>query len=73
MARETEWKVSGILPGEPAVNWRSPVNLNEIAAGAVHLVLRVPNPLPNGPPIRFANSTQDQHLPGWLTLGAVSK
>ena len=70
---KTEWKVSGILPGEPAVNWRSPVNLNEIAAGAVHLVLRVPNPLPKGPPIRFANSTQDQHLPGWLTLGTISK
>jgi hypothetical protein len=70
---KTEWKLTGILPGEPAVTWRSLVNLNETAAGAVHLVLRVPNPLPNGPPLRFANQSQDQHLPGWLTLGAISK
>ena len=33
------------------------------------LLLRVPNPLANGPPLRFANQTQDRHLPGWLTLG----
>jgi hypothetical protein len=70
---KTKWKVTGILPGEPAVTWRSLVNLDEAAAGAVHLVLRVPNPLPNGPPLRFANQSQDQHLAGWLTLGAVSK
>jgi hypothetical protein len=34
-----------------------------------HVLVRVPNALPNGPPLRFANRNQDQHLPGWLTLG----
>lgn len=31
----------------------------------------MPNPMPTGKPVRFANKTQDEHLAGWLTLGEV--
>jgi hypothetical protein len=37
------------------------------------LLLRVPNPLTNGLPLRLANQTQDQHMPGWLTLGEFAR
>jgi hypothetical protein len=33
--------------------------------------LRVQNPLINGVPFRYANTTQDADLAGWLTLGQV--
>jgi hypothetical protein len=35
------------------------------------LALRIPNPLPNGKPLRFANATQDPTL-DWLWLGEIS-
>ena len=66
---KTNWRLTGILPGDPATAWRSEADTRKLPAGTYHLLLRVPNPLPNGPPLRFANQTQDQHLPGWLTLG----
>ncbi len=30
------------------------------------------NPLPQGPPVRFANATQDRDAVGWLTLSTVA-
>lgn len=65
----TDWKLTAIQPGEPATVWRFSTNTRALKRGTCQLLLRVPNPLPNGPPLRFANQTQDQHLPGWLTLG----
>ena len=70
---KTDWKLSGVLPGQPAITWRVRVDVRTLPGGAYHLLLRVPNPLPNGPPLRFANKTQDEHLPGWLSLGAVKQ
>jgi hypothetical protein len=35
-------------------------------------VMSVPNPMPGGDPVKFANAAQDATLPGWLTLGSVS-
>lgn len=67
----TDWKLTGILPSEPATVWRFRAAARALPAGTHHLLLRVPNPLPNGPPLRFANQTQDRHLPGWLTLGTI--
>ena len=32
-------------------------------------LIGVPNPMPGGKSLRFANSTQDQDRPGWLTIG----
>ena len=69
---QTDWKLTRVLPGEPAPAWQVNADPRALPAGAYHLVLRVPNLLSNGPPLRFANQTQDQHLPGWLTLGKFS-
>jgi hypothetical protein len=33
----------------------------------------VPNKLPNGNPVRFANRTQDADAKGWLTLGELER
>lgn len=68
----TPWRLSGIVPGEPATPWRFETPVTSLPAGTSQVVLRVPNPLPAGPPLRFANTAQDQHLPGWLTLGQVA-
>jgi hypothetical protein len=66
---QTDWKLTGVQPDAPDTTWRVQADLQGLRAGAYRLLLRVPNPLPNGSPLRFANQTQDQHLPGWLTLG----
>ena len=42
-----------------------------LSDGNYKLVMRVPNKLSNGHPIRFANKTQDADMPGWLTLGEI--
>jgi hypothetical protein len=62
-------QVRTILPGEPATNWRTKIDPGDLASGTYQLLLRVANPMPSGKPLRFANQAQDQHLPGWLTLG----
>ena len=64
-----DWKLSGIVPGEAAAAWRFQGEVKALAPGTYQLLLRVANPLRNGPPLRFANQSQDRHLPGWLTLG----
>lgn len=63
--------LTGLLPGEPHL-WKESLALGKLPAGEYQVALRVPNPLKNGHPLRFANATQDQHAPGWLTLGKVS-
>jgi hypothetical protein len=67
--RRTDWKLTAVQPGEPATVWHFAGNLGTLKPEVHRLLLRVPNPLPNGPPLRFANQMQDQDLLGWLTLG----
>lgn len=62
-------KITGLLPNDPARKWSDSLDLNGLTAGDYQLVMRVPNRLPQGHPIKFANKTQDADLPGWLTLG----
>ncbi len=62
-------KLTGLLPNDPARKWNDLLDLQGLAAGNYQLVMRVPNRLPQGKPIRFANKSQDADLPGWLTLG----
>jgi hypothetical protein len=35
------------------------------------VAFHVPNVMPGGAPLRFANTTQDQDAPGHLTLGEI--
>jgi hypothetical protein len=70
---KTTWKLSGVQPDMPAATWRYQADWQRLRGDAYRLLLRVPNPLTNGLPLRFANQTQDQHLPGWLTLAEFAR
>jgi hypothetical protein len=67
------WELTGLLPGDADRRWEYAADTQQLAAGDYHLLLRVPNPMPNGPPLRFANRAQDRHLAGWLTLEAFKQ
>jgi hypothetical protein len=65
-------KLTGLLPGDAAARvWSDVLAVRGVANGAYKVALRVPNPLPRGNPLRFANRTQDADLSGWLTLGEL--
>ena len=64
--------LTGILPGEQPRRWTQTLDLRGVQPGTYTLALRVPNPLPTGKPLRFANATQDADAPGWLTLAPVT-
>jgi len=64
-------KITGLLPGDGPRIWGETLDVDGVAAGQYKLAMRVPNKLPSGHPIRFANKTQDADVPGWLTLGEV--
>ena len=63
------WSLTGLLPGEPERLWLHEIPAASLAAGKYTLLLRAVNPLDGGLPLRFANTSQDAALPGWLTLG----
>src|SRR4051812_22856361 len=67
------WKgsdtLSGLLPGDPVRQLKEVLDVRGIKRGSYQLAMRVPNTLPTGRPVRFANKSQDADVPGWLTLG----
>jgi hypothetical protein len=65
-------KLTGLLPGDTPRVWDEELALQGVKAGTYKLALRIPNPLPQGMPVRFANETQDQHASGWLTLTTIA-
>jgi len=65
-------RLTGLLPGQPARRWTETLDATGLPRGTYHVALRIPNPLANGVPVRFANDTQDEHAPGWLTLGEAA-
>jgi hypothetical protein len=63
---DTDWKINSILPDQSVrFEFRPP---SESSAHKGILAIGVVNPLRGGVPLRFANTSQDQHAPGWLTL-----
>ena len=66
-------KLTGLLRGEKSREWIDTINVSEVPAGEYLLAVRVPNPLPNGLPLRFANATQDRDVEGWLSLTNVMR
>jgi len=64
-------KLTGLLPGDNSRQWKEELDLSDVPEGKYTLALRVPNTLPNGLPIRFANITQDQEIDGWLSLTKI--
>jgi len=66
--QQAEWNLLKVLPGEPQ-SWKVTLHSDKpLPAGKHTLLLRVINPMKNGIPFRFANSTQDSDKDGWLTL-----
>lgn len=63
--------VNGLLPAQSRV-WTATLPTSGIGRGTYWVALRVPNPLTNGKPLRFANTLQDEHAPGWLSLTKVT-
>ena len=64
------WKLNALLPGEKRA-WEFHTDIATLPVGTYHLLVHVPNPMPNGRPLRFANRDSDQ--PGWVTLGEFAK
>jgi hypothetical protein len=67
----TRWSVAGIQPGQEPTQLNTRIDTVGLPAGRYDIVLRVPNPLPNGIPLRFADTSQDNHS-GWLTLNTLT-
>lgn len=69
---ETDWNLTRVIPGQAAKPFNYTIRQTGFPSGDYQLLMRVANPLTNGVPLRFANQTQDQTVPGWLTLGDFS-
>lgn len=70
-ASECSGTLTGLLQGDEPRVWIDSLDVHGVKAGTYTLAVRVPNPLPTGKPLRFANATQDVDAPGWLSLGTV--
>jgi hypothetical protein len=68
---DTNWKISNILPdeGEFSFSWNN--SDNNLDSGTYYIMIRVPNPMPSGKPIKFHNTNQDRDLDDWITLGSL--
>jgi len=66
-----KWDITRVIPNEAAITYTVTLPDFEPKRKDAHLLIRVVNPLKTGPPLRFANQTQDADLDGWLTLGSV--
>lgn len=62
--------LKGLLPGEPPRVWTETLDVRGVPPGTYTVFVRVPNPMPGGKPVRFANATQ-QIESGRLLLGEV--
>lgn len=67
----TRWSMAGIQPGQEPAQLSTRIDTSGLRAGRYDIVLRVPNPLPNGIPLRFADTSQDNQS-GWLTLNTLT-
>ena len=69
----TDWKLTGLLPGDSARRWQITVDLGKLGGEGGIVAVRVVNPMPNGKPLRFANADQDRHAAGWLSVGQIGR
>jgi hypothetical protein len=68
----TQWKITGLLPGESPRVWQLPLKTAEIPSSGDFLAFRVVNPLSHGMPLRFANMAERQQADGWFRIGNVT-
>lgn len=64
-------KIKGLLPGDQPREWNDTLDLSDLPPARYTLAVRVPNTLPHGLPVRFANATQDRDVDGWLSLTTI--
>jgi hypothetical protein len=67
----TNWKLTGLLPGDQPRQWQTTVDLDSIVSDKTIVAIRVANPLPSGKSLRFANADQDRDAAGWLSVGKI--
>ncbi|MEZ6127119.1 MAG: DUF4832 domain-containing protein [Planctomycetaceae bacterium] len=67
----TDWALTQLLPDAPEREWSTMVPVDQIPQNTTWLGLRVVNPLPNGLPLRFANSPDRQQADGWFRIGRL--
>jgi hypothetical protein len=67
----TDWRITGLLPNEPPADWQLSIRTSEIPGNAERLAFRVVNPLSNGLPLRFANTSDRQQADGWFRIGEI--
>lgn len=84
LGTSSNWNLHKILPGDE--NERTFISSEMLDDGTYTFMIRIVNPLhspvllpdgtmkqyPNANPVRFANTTQDANLTGWLTLGEAT-
>jgi len=68
----TSWKLSSFLPGSATNVWSLKQANHGLPVGQYKLLLSVQNPMTNGMPISFADTSQNADRAGWLTLGQFS-
>jgi hypothetical protein len=66
----TEQSLMNLLPGKLEERELT-FSLEQLPPAKYLVLMRVPNPLPNGKAVAFANATQDKDMPGWLSLGEI--
>jgi len=66
------WSLRGLLPHDPPRQLES-TSSAPVPVGGVYAALRVPNPMPRGRPVRFANRSQRSDESGWLLLGELPR
>ena len=66
-----DWSLAGQQPDDPDRPWHHTIPGGTLGSGRHTVLVRVVPPLPGGLPLRFANTTQDADLAGWLTLGSI--
>ena len=69
---DTDWDITTILPNTP-VEYNTMLDVSSLTAGSYKLVMKIFNPLSNGPLFKFANTAQDANVSGWVTLATVTK
>ncbi len=64
-------RIDGLLPDDPARIWNATLDVSGLPPAVYTAGLRVPNPMPGGHPVRFANAEQDADAEQWLSLQRV--
>ena len=69
-SRKHNFRLVQLLPNTQTT-WRAEIDFPAKGASDGTMAMRIRNPLPNGKPLRFANTTQSQGTDAWLIFGKL--